>query len=451
MRLLFFLALPLLALDNATRFTPVSSVTAAPQSFRKHFIDGEIPSGKFPAPYIGTTRLDVWQVDEVQRYPSGAVEHAIISFPLTASSLTAVNYRPDDNPCSAGNQTQCQDAALNQAGMIAFNGGTWAASITLTANPQGSTTARTFDARAVLNAGRWRYRLRGPAITQVIVGDTSTSRLDDFGWSDARVRMLAVQVDNASGTSVVINDGTGWDAIARPFEIAVGGGLNGAFERMSVCFVSGATLTIGTTNGASAACASTGGRNLGGSTLTYHTIGSHGTYVFLRDGALSLTKDLPSVGFTGPYCNDVGSTDDYTCTTSPAVTVPYVNQATAVFRANTSNTGGSTISFNGGATVPILTSNGSALADNAIEAGEWISVSYSSAYSAWILSRADVHPGYAGRIIVDDASSITDVTRLQIGAEEIRICGKDATITNMLTIGTGAWGCTSDSNGRAWH
>lgn len=451
MRLLFFACLPLLALDNATRFTPVASVTAAPQSFRKHFIDGEIPSGKFPAPYVSGTILSTWQVDQVQRYPSGAVEHAIISFPLTASSLTAVEYRPHDNPCSAGNQAACDAAALDQAGMLAFNGGTWAASITLTANPQGSTTARTFDARAVLNAGRWRYRLRGPAITQVIVGDTSTSRLDDFGWAEHRVKMLTTQIDNASGTSVIVNDATGWASLTRPFEVSVGSGLNGGYERISICYVSGTTLTVGTTNGASSACADTAGRNLGGTSYTYHTISQHGTYVFLRDGAMVLTKDAWSVTSVSPYCADVGSTDDYTCTTSPAVTVPYVNQATAVFRANTANTGAATISLNGGATVAILNSSGNPLADNAIKAGEWALISYSSAFSAWILSRSDTHPSYAGRIMVDDASAVGDVKRIQVGVEEMRICGKDGTHPTLLTAGLSTWGCPSDSNGRNWH
>lgn len=451
MRLLLFACLPLLALDNATRFTPVSPVTAAPQSFRKHFIDGEIPSGKFPAPYISGTILSTWQVDQVQRYPSGAVEHAIVSFPLTASSLTAVEYRPHDNPCSAGNQAACDAAGLDQAGMLAFNSGTWAASITLTANPQGSTTARTFDARAVLNAGRWRYRLRGPAITQVIVGDTSTSRLDDFGWAEHRVKMLTTQIDNASGTSVIVNDATGWASLTRPFEISVGSGLNGGYERISICYVSGTTLTVGTTNGASSACADTAGRNLGGTSYTYHTISQHGTYVFLRDGAPLLTKDVWAVTPVTAYGNDLGSTDDYVATTAPAVTVPYANGAVAIFRANTANTGAATLTLNGGATVALTTSGGSTLADNAIKAGDFVYVQYNSGTANWRLQRSDTYPSYAGRILVDDGSAFSAVKRVQIGVEELRICGKDADFSGLLTFGTGSWGCTTDIEGRYWH
>lgn len=450
MRTLFLFALPLLALDNATRFTPVASVTAAPQSFRKHFIDGEIPAGKFPAPYVSGTILSTWQVDQVQRYPSGAVEHAIVSFPLTASALTAVEYRPHDNPCSAGNQAACDAAALDQAGMLAFNGGTWAASITLTANPQGSTTARTFDARAVLNAGRWRYRLRGPAVTQVIVGDTSTSRLDDFGWAEHRVKMLTTQIDNASGTSVVLNDATGWASIPRPFEISVGSGVNGGYERISICYVSGNTLTVGTTNGASSACATTAGRNLGGTAYTYHTISTYGTYVFLRDGAPVLTQDLWNLGIA-PSGKDLGTTDDYVATISPAITVPYVNDTVAVFRANTANTGAATLTLNGGATAPLTTSGGSTLADNAVKAGDFVYVQYKTSTTNWRVMHSDAHPSYTGRILVDDGSAFSSVKRIQVGAEEIRICDRDSDFPELLTFGTGAWGCAPDTEGRSWH
>jgi len=55
--------------------------------------------------------------------------------------------------------------------------------------------------------------------------------------------------------------------------------------------------------------------------------------------------------------------------------------------------------------------------------------------------------GQSTALTVNDASSINDATLLKANFEIVRVCNKSG---NTLTVGTGAWGCSASSNGRAW-
>lgn len=330
-------ALSALGLDNAVRINTPSAVTARPQSVRHHFHRGEIPSGKYPAPYVGGTILSTWQTDQVTRWPDGSVQHAVISWPLTASlgATTAVEFRPSSNACSSGNRAACDSAGLDQSGMLAFNGGTWTASLTATANPQGTSTAQTFDARAAVNAGKWQYWLRGPAVTSVIAGDQTSARSLDFGFYQRRFAQLNPSTGSfgSSDTTINLMDASGWAGLSTPFKIMVDS------EVISICAVSGNALTVGV----SGTCPSVTGRGSDSTTAAGHSPQSHGTTAQLWDSSIYVTTD-----------------------------------------------------------------------------------SFST-------------------ITVNDASSISSATVFQIGWELVRICNKSG---NVLTPGTGAWGCSYDVEGR---
>lgn len=317
MRFLLFFAFPLFALDSAYILTAVSTATGTVQVAQVNFdcgapgaAQGSLPVGKWTAPYVSGTKLTTWQNDVESWCSNGSIEHVIVSFQFTAAANTptTVQFRADDNPCSSGNRAACDAAGLNQAGMLAFNGGTWTASMVVTPNPLGSATAATFDARAVLTAGRWSYRLRGPAITQVIVGDTSTSRLDDFGWKQHTVAILAAQIDNGTQTSFTVNDASQWSAISRPFRVSMANGSGGSWETMIVCYVSGNTLYTGNSNGSDASCANTNGRGADGTTAAAHTVGLNGVLVVLREaGDNYIASGSLSTGQTSVTIDDASA------------------------------------------------------------------------------------------------------------------------------------------------
>lgn len=348
MILLLLLALPLLALDNVVTLTPASDATNTIQVHQVNFDCGgpgglpSLPPGKWVAPYVSGTKLTTWQVDQESWCANGSLEKATVSYRYGGNS---VQFRADDNPCSAGNRAACDAAGLNQAGMLAFNGGTWTASAVFTANPQGSSSPATFDARARLSAGDWEYILRGPAITQVRAGLIDSSRTNSFGFKQHYIAMLAAQISSSTATSATLNDASQWAGLARPFEVSIGASTDASgFESMLVCFVSGNTIYFGNSNGSDASCANVNGRGASGTVAAVHSANRNGL-VMLRDGLISTASFLTS----------------------------------------------------------------------------------------------------ATSLTVSDASAITAVELLQVGTETVRVCNKSG---NVLTVGTAAWPCSADANGR---
>lgn len=78
------------------------------------------------------------------------------------------------------------------------------------------------------------------------------------------------------------------------------------------------------------------------------------------------------------YCADAGSSDDYACSLSPAITA-YVTGACYTFKANTSNTGAATLNLNsiGSKTLKKVTSGVTTdLSTNDIRVGQLVNVCY---------------------------------------------------------------------------
>lgn len=149
----------------------------------------------------GTSGNGAWTSGGTCTVPTyGSVQHALISFTntITGSGSLTVDFQNDSNPCSSGNQAACDAASLDQSGMLGFNGSTWGGKIEGVA----SSITKNASARTMMGAGRWRWWLRGPVVSQVIVEDQSTSRTDDFGWS------CATNCSGSYGTATWTSDTT---------------------------------------------------------------------------------------------------------------------------------------------------------------------------------------------------------------------------------------------------
>lgn len=181
--LILLLALPCFALDNGVRLYDASAATqtAQPRTIHRYFARGEFPSGYYPKPRVDGSVPATWQVDVESTWPDGSVMAAFVSLPVSiaANGSVVVDFVRDANPCHSGNLATCQAAALTQSQMLAFNSSTWDAVLTGTAN----SISYNANARTMLTAGAWTYRLRGPVVTQVVVEDlTRPTPAYDFGW-----------------------------------------------------------------------------------------------------------------------------------------------------------------------------------------------------------------------------------------------------------------------------
>lgn len=313
--LLFILAvLPVFGISNSItiRNTSGSAQTNRVVTISRPFVQDEICD--YAQPFIGGVGVSVWQNDRVNRWPvsatcpSGSVKLVKISWQATyaGSSITTIDFRNNSNPCSSGNQAACNAAALDEAGMLAFNGGTWTSTAVLTPQPTGTATIQTFNPKTVLDAGLFEYLLRGPAVTEVLVADRTSSRTTDFGWTDWKYNRLNTAGGGlilSTDTTITVLDGSIWATLPRPFTVAIDS------EHMQICFVSGNTMYVGTTNGASSACATTAGRGVNGTTATFHSFGN-GNFFKLVDGPyLTLDSAASSTTLT---LNDASSINSET-------------------------------------------------------------------------------------------------------------------------------------------
>jgi len=309
------LALPLMALDNSVRIVERTgaSQTSRPFTLFRSFAADEICG--YPQPFADGVAVTPWQSDVWSRWPAsalcpgGAVKTAYISFlySLAANQTVVADFRDNTNPCSSGDQAACNAAALTQSSMLSFNGGNWGAKMTAAASPQGSSTVQSVDARAMLGAGVWSYRLRGPVVTQVVVEDRTPARSYDFGWRESWTVRLAQTIYDSALTTIAVEDATNWLSLPRPFKVIMDS------EILSICYVTATTLVAGTTNGTSAACASAAGRGVDGSAAaSYHPASFH-QFIRLHSGTL-LASDLDT------YATSITVND------ASAITVPTVLQ-----------------------------------------------------------------------------------------------------------------------------
>jgi len=181
------LALPLLALDNSVVVHEASgsSQTARPLTIYRSFAQGEFATGTYPKPRIGGTVPSVWQVDVSTTWPDGSVMAAYVSFrlDLTANGSATVDFVRDSNPCHLGNLSTCQTAALTQANMLDYDTGGGTGSWSATWYGTVNSIEYSASARTMLAAAAWRWMLRGPVVSAVIVEDRSSSFAYDFGWT----------------------------------------------------------------------------------------------------------------------------------------------------------------------------------------------------------------------------------------------------------------------------
>lgn len=110
------------------------------------------------------------QCDVRTRWPDGSLQHAMISFWLTpAEGTNEVSFIDQETPSP--------EEALTAEGMLSADYD-FGATMELTANGQSVEA----DARKMIQAGAFRYWLRGPICTQVIIEDRSDKFEFDLGW-----------------------------------------------------------------------------------------------------------------------------------------------------------------------------------------------------------------------------------------------------------------------------
>lgn len=167
---------------------------------------------------------------------------------------------------------------------------------------------------------------------------------------------------NASTTTVVVSDGTqflNWQIIRIDS------------EEMLIQSVSSNTLTI-----------VSGGRGYNGTTAASHTTGAAVRGIITSWHHNQLAAEVKAIetrlrNVTG-QCQDAGSTDDYACSPAPPFTA-YATGMIVNFKAATANTGAATVNFNSigaGAIKKVAGGVTTALDDNDIRAGQWVTVVY---------------------------------------------------------------------------
>lgn len=110
------------------------------------------------------------------------------------------------------------------------------------------------------------------------------------------------------------------------------------------------------------------------------------------------------------YCADAGSTDDYTCTLSPAIS-SYVTGSHYWFKANTLNTGASTLALNGLSSKTIKKLAGAIttdLADNDIRAGQIVHVIYDGTNMQMLSQTGNIPGGIAPVASADCANQVLE-------------------------------------------
>ena len=333
--------------------TFTASATQADRPFDRFFIFAKDEICDYARPYVNGSAVSEWQFDEYSRWPAsslcpgGSVKAGYIAFHYSVTNTTTytIDYRNHTVPCHLATASDCLNAAYDQAGMLAL---TWDSSMSISPYPASTgTTTRNPDARTMMLAGYWTYRRRGPIMTQVVIEDRSTSRTQDFGWRQKRLARVTGTLQTDWSSFSVAAD---WSAVARPFKVQVDA------EIVSICYAAynsgtgNSTLYLGTTNGASSACATTSGHGQDGSPVYNHYAEELRTFARLMgDEPMRLAASIPDV--------------------------------------------------------------------------------------------------YTSTITVNDASSISSPSVLNIAGEFIRVCNKSG---NVLTVGTGNWGCAADNAGRSW-
>ena len=201
---------------------------------------------------INTTCTGVYTGNGTVTGPAfGSVQVADVSVVATIPASGSVRVDLVDNPnaCHLGDVATCRAAGLDKSGMLAFAGGTWDASLSLTANARpGSTGTITRSARTMLSGWdgvesycRPRYWLRGPLVTQLILEYGCAGELTyDLGWKIVPGSNTTEAIASTTQTQFNVNDASTLPVGARLWFLGSGGNQ----EHMTVTGVAGNTLVV---------------------------------------------------------------------------------------------------------------------------------------------------------------------------------------------------------------
>lgn len=278
------------ALDNAARVYPGATQSGRPFSLAKSFAPDEICG--YPQPRIAGVNATAWQSTIFNRWPAsaacpgGSVKRALIAVKtdVTNGVERVIEFVNSTDACHLGNVATCEAAALDEAGMLAFNGGTWDATMNVEADVTIGAIDVTKSARTMLDAGHFTYRIRGPVLTQVLVEDRTSARSQDFGFRRYRTAKLLGDIGN--NVTTIPADAMHWVGIARPFKIAIEGQGGAGSEIISICYVHPDTgyLYVGTTNGSNSTCSNSAGRAQDGTSQPYAHYKTSANAIHLDNG-----------------------------------------------------------------------------------------------------------------------------------------------------------------------
>jgi len=175
---------------------------------------------------------------------------AIVNVP--ASGSVYVDLVNSADQCHLGDSATCTTAGLDKAGMLAFDGGTWDAQLSTTANVKsGSTATITTSARAMLTAWdgtesycRPRYWQRGPVVTQLILEYACAGEQTyDFGWRivpGGQLNTTTGAISSPTQTEIQVVSAANFEVGTRLWFM----GAATVVEHMTVTAISGNTLTV---------------------------------------------------------------------------------------------------------------------------------------------------------------------------------------------------------------
>lgn len=235
---------PLFALNNSIRIYEASGSAQSNRPFTvlMLFIEGEFPQGTFPRPRINGTPATAWQADVKSRWPDGSILSAFVSFPisLSANGSATVDFVADSNACHLGSESTCQAAALDQSGMLNFLSGNWNAEIRGTAN----SITYSANARTMIGAGAWRYWLRGPVVTRVIVEEIGFTY--DFGWQWDGSNWQAPSNDSYKSIHPMfeLSFYPGWSGVEAGFRIENSWWTKLQNQKLNLEFLAGSPLSV---------------------------------------------------------------------------------------------------------------------------------------------------------------------------------------------------------------
>jgi len=156
------------AVPNFVTIYSNDTKTSQPYTISRVFARGEFP--RYVQASIKGSAVQT-QCNVKNRWPDGSVKHALLSFwaVVPSSSGLRVDFIAANDPSSNGYLTK--EAMLSNS--YDFSG-------VMTLTHEGD--KKTADARAMLQDGAFRYWLRGPVCTQVIIEDRSPQLRYDIGW-----------------------------------------------------------------------------------------------------------------------------------------------------------------------------------------------------------------------------------------------------------------------------